>query len=145
MLCFHHRTSDLSFPSALSSTILIHSPLSHADYIGLPLSFLLSLITSIVDCPLHYLVADSLLLYPYCGSYHVRCIASQSSGTVGQGLCPLHLLTLLAQGCPAVYKVYYYSTWTLSLSFRAIETSEPNSKELHKLVDFPVSLLSAAA
>ena len=45
---------------------------------------------------------------------------------------------------PAVYKMYYYSTWTLSLSFHVIKTSEPDSKEL-KLVDFPVSLLSAAA
>ena len=47
-----------SLLSVLSSIISIRSPLSYADYIGLPLSFLLSLITPIVDRPLNYLVAD---------------------------------------------------------------------------------------
>ena len=112
------------FLSVLSFPISIPLALSPADYIRLPLSSLLSLITPIVDRPLHYLVADSLSLYRCSGFYLVRYLTSQSSGTVGLGLCPLRLLTLLARGCPAVYKMYQYSTWTLSLSFRAIKTSE---------------------
>ena len=43
----------------------------------------------IVNRPLHYLVADSLSFYPCYGSYHVWYISSQSSGTIGIGLCPL--------------------------------------------------------
>ena len=82
-------------------------PLSLADYIGLLLPFLLSLITSIVNCPLSYLVADPLSPYPCGCSYLVRYITSQSRGTVGLGLCPLRLSTLLARGCPAVYKMYH--------------------------------------
>ena len=59
---------------------------------------------------------------------------------------PLCLFTLLAQSCPAVYKLYSYSTWTLSLSFRSNQDFWTiKSKELHKSFDFPVYLLSAAA
>ena len=61
------------------------------------------------------------------------------------GLCLLALVALPAQSRLRVYKMYHYSTWTLSLSFHTIETSKPESKELHKSVDLPVSLLSAAA
>ena len=86
----------LSFLSVLSSCISISFPLSLADYIELPLPFLLSFIPSIVDHPWYYLVADSLLLYQCHGSYLVQYITSQSGGTVGLGLCPLRLFTLLA-------------------------------------------------
>ena len=109
------------------------------------LLFFLSLITPISDWPLYYLVALCLSPYQCLSSYHVQYIGSQSSGTVGLGLCPLSPCHLICSSPPAVYKMYHYSTWTLSLSFRTIETSEPESKELHKLVNFPVSLLSAAA
>ena len=74
--------------------ILILLPLSYADYIGLLLPFLLSLITPIVDRPLYYLVADLLSLYLCCGSYPVQYINPQSGGTVSLGLCPLCSLTL---------------------------------------------------
>ena len=36
---------------------------------------------------------------------------------------------------PAVYNLYQYSTWTLSLSFCVIETSEPEPKELQEISD----------
>ena len=48
----------------LSSTILICFPYHMQITLDCPFPFPLSLITSIVDCPLHYLVADSLLPYP---------------------------------------------------------------------------------
>ena len=44
-------------------------------------------------------------------------INPQSSGTEGIGTIPPSLLTLSAQSRLAVYKLYYHSTWTLSLSF----------------------------
>ena len=43
------------------------------------------------------------------------------------GLRPLALVALPARSHLRVYKLYYYSTWTLSLSFHTIETSEPES------------------
>ena len=142
---FVHKTSDLSFISDLFSFITIsrsyHTQIASDCLVPL----LLSLITLISNPPLYYLVADSLSSYQWLFLYHVRYIASQSGGTVGFGLCPLCLFTLLARGHPAIYKMYYYSTWTLSLSFRVIKTSKPRTKELHKSFDFPVSLLSAAA
>ena len=57
------------------------SSLSPADYIGLPCSFLLSLITPIFDHPLYYLVAVCLSFYQYSGVYLVRYIDPQSGGT----------------------------------------------------------------
>ena len=72
-------------------------PLSYTDYIGLPRSFFLSTITPIFDRPLCYLVALCLSLYQWLFSYHVRCIGSQSGGTVGFGLCPLCLVALFAR------------------------------------------------
>ena len=60
--------------------------------------FSLSVITSIVDCPLRYLVALCLSAYQWLFLYlSVRYIDSQSGGTVGFGLCPLRLVTLLAR------------------------------------------------
>ena len=61
------------------------------------LPFFLSLITPISDQPLYYLVVLCLSPYQCLPSYHVRYIGSQSGGTVGFGLCPLHLVTLFAQ------------------------------------------------
>ena len=83
-----------SFHSVLSPIISIPFPLSLADYIGLPRPYLLSLITPIVDPPLHYLVALCLSPYPHLPSYHVWYIGPQSGGTVGLGLCPLCSLIL---------------------------------------------------
>ena len=113
------------FLSVLSPLIMIHSPLSYADYIGLPRSFLLSTIPPISDRPMSYPVVLCLSPYQWLFPYlPVWYIASQSGGTVGLGLCPLCLFTLLARGRLAVYKMYYYATWTLSLSFRINRTSE---------------------
>ena len=72
-------------------------PLSYADYIGLPHYLLLSLIPSIVNHPWCYLVALLLSLYQCPLPYPVRYIGSQSSGTVGLGLCPHRLVTLFAR------------------------------------------------
>ena len=59
--------------------------------------FSLSLITPIVDRPLSYPVASCLSLYQWLFPYlPVRYLDSQSGGTVGFGLCPLCLVTLLA-------------------------------------------------
>ena len=134
-----------SLPFILSSTISIHFPLSYADHIGLPLSFLL--------IPYHpyrrsslslssgvSLITLSLWLLLSCTIHRPT---KQRYYTLG--LCPLASVALPARSCLRVYKLYQYPTWTLSLSFRIIRTSEPNPKELHKSVDFPVSLLSAAA
>ena len=86
------------------------------------------------------LIALSLWLFLSCTMYQPT---KQCYYTLG--LCPFTSVALPAQSRLRVYKLYYHPTWTLSLSFCTIETSEPESKELHKLVDFPVSLLSAAA
>ena len=52
----------------------------------------------IFDRPLSYPVARCLSLYPWLSPYlPVRYIDSQSGGTVGFGLCPLRLVTLLAR------------------------------------------------
>ena len=133
-----------SLHSVLSSTIVIYLPLSYADYIGLPRSFLL--------IHYHHYRRSSLTLS--CGwslivlslwrplSCMIHRSPKQCYSTLG--LCPLASVALPARSRLQVYKLYQYSTWTLSLSFCAIRTSEPNSKELHKSVNFPVSLLSAA-
>ena len=85
------------FLSVLSSFIAIYFPLSYADYIGLPRSFLLSPITPISDRPLSYPVALCLSPYQWLFPYlPVQYIGSQSGGTVGLGLRPLCLVTLLA-------------------------------------------------
>ena len=70
------------FLSVLSFLISIPFALSSADYIGLLHSYLLSLITPIVDQPLCYLVADPLSSYQWQCSYPVRYIGPQSSVTV---------------------------------------------------------------
>ena len=60
--------------------------------------FSLSHITPIVDRPLSYPVVACLSLYQWLFPYRsVRYIDSQSGGTVGLGLCPLRLVTLLAR------------------------------------------------
>ena len=64
-------------------------PLSLADHIGLPRSFLLSLITLIFNCPWHYPVAVSLLLYQWLCLYLVQYIDPQSSVTVDLDYAPL--------------------------------------------------------
>ena len=77
-----------SFLSVLSPYISIPFPLSLTDYIGLLLPFLLSLITPIVDCPLYYLVAETLSSYRCGGSYPVRYISLQSGVTVDLDYVP---------------------------------------------------------
>ena len=102
-------------------------PLLYADYIGLPCSFFL----------IHYhpnlwptlvLSSGTLLIF-----LSVSVLLS----------CTMHRLTkqwycrpwtmspspycFTHSSPPAVYKMYHYSTWTLSLSFRTIKTSEPES------------------
>ena len=101
LLCFHW-TPDLSF-FYLIFPYLNPFLLSPADYIGLPRSYPLSLITPIINHPLYYLVAVCLLPYQCHVCYLVWYVDPQSSGTVGLGLCPLCSLTLLAQSRLAVY------------------------------------------
>ena len=124
----------LSLLSYLSLSWLF--PLSLADHIGLPHLFLLSLITPIFDCPLYYLVADCLLPYQCLVHYHVQMYWPTKRCLVGFGLCPLSLSTLLTRSHLAVYKMYQYPTWTLSLSFCTIRTSELETAELHKSFNF---------
>ena len=120
-----HRTSDPSFLFVLSSLITIHS-CYHSQITSdclVPFSYPLSVWWPL-SCTIHWPTK--------------RCYCRL-------GLCPLALVALPARSHPAVYKMYQYSTWTLSLSFRAIRTSKLKTQELHKSFDFPVSLLSAAA
>ena len=101
-------------------------PLSHADTSDCPFSISYPLSPHISDRPLHYRVALPLSPYPCGCPYLVRYIGPQSSVTIRLDYVPLPLVALPARSRLQVYKLYYYSTWTLSLSFRAIETSEPD-------------------
>ena len=105
LLCFH-QTSDLSFSSVLSYLYLDPPSLSSAEYIRLPCSSLLSLITPIINSPWYYLVADPLSPYQRLGFYLVWYLDPQSSVTVSLGLCPLGWVALPARRPPAVYKMY---------------------------------------
>ena len=145
MLRSHWTSDHYHFLSVLSSHISIPFPLSLTDYIGLLLSF------PLIPYPLYRqssLVLSSgwfliILSVLWRLSHTIHWPTKQCCCRLG--LCLLALVALPAQCRLQVYKLYQYLTWTLSLSFCTIETSEPKSKELHKLVDFPVSLLSAAA
>ena len=67
-------------------------PLSYADYIGLPHSYLLSLITPISDYPLYYLVVVCLSPYQCQDFYLVQYISPQSGGIAGVGTPPFAYL-----------------------------------------------------
>ena len=82
-------SSDLSFLSVLSFPISIPFALSHTDYIGLLLSSSLSLITSIVNPLVYYLVADLLSPYQWLYSYLVQYVDPQSGVTVDLDYVPL--------------------------------------------------------
>ena len=62
-----------------------------------PFLFLIPYPPHIFDRPWYYLVAPCLSFYQWLFPYLVRYIDSQSGGTVGFGLCPLRLVTLLAR------------------------------------------------
>ena len=98
MLRFRHRTSDLFTSFAYLPLSRSVFPLSYADTSDclFPISYPLS--PRIFDRPWYYLVARCLSLYQWLFSYlPVRYNDSQSGGTVGLGLCPLRLVTLLAR------------------------------------------------
>ena len=93
LLIFHYLDLPSPYHTQIHRTAFVH--------------FSLSLITPIVDRPLSYLVADPLSPYP-CGCPYlpVRYIDSQSGGTVGLGLCPLRLVTLLARVSQQYIRMY---------------------------------------
>ena len=95
-------TSLLSYLPLSRST----SPLSYADTSDCLLSYPYLPITPSPIVPDTYLVAPRLSLYQWLYAYLVRYIDSQSGGTVGLGLCPLHLVTLLARVLQQYIRMY---------------------------------------
>ena len=146
MLRFRHRTSDL-FTSFAYLPLSRSRPPYHTQIPS--------------DCLLPFLLIRYHLYRRSSLALSSGALLISSSVAVPLSLCMIHRLTkrwycrpwtmspspyyFIRSSPSAVYKDVLVATWTLSLSFRAIETSEPESKELHKSVDFPVSLLSAAA
>ena len=97
VLRFRHRTSDLFTSFYLIFPYRDPVPLITRRYIGLPLSYLLSLIPPHLRSTLVLSSGALLILLSVAVLYLVRYIDSQSGGTVGLGLCPLRLVTLLAR------------------------------------------------
>ena len=84
--------------SVLSLPISIHFPYHTQITSDCLVPFTYLPITPISDPPLSYPVALCLSAYQWLFSYlPVRYNDSQSGGTVGLGLCPLRLVTLLAR------------------------------------------------
>ena len=118
----------------------------------IPFSYPLSPQSPIVPCTISWLFAYRLVTVVASILYNTS--AHKAVVLRAGGLCPLCLLTLLAQSCLAVYKLYQYSTWTLSLSFHTIRTSElktrscishstsqsHSSLQLHRLAHLPVCI-----
>ena len=122
-----HRTSDLSFSFLLSSLIEIPFPLSLTDYIGLPHSS--SLIPYHPNLGSTLVLSSDALLIPLSVSAFLSCMIHRLTK---QWYCRPWTMSpspycFTHSSPPAVYKMYHYSTWTLSLSFRTIKTSEPES------------------
>ena len=103
-----HRTSDHHISFCLIFPYLDPpSPYHTQIHRTAAFPFSLSLITTIVDRPLSYPVAPCLSLYRWLFPYlPVRYIDSQSGGTVGLGLCPLRLVTLLARVFQQYIRMY---------------------------------------
>ena len=133
-----------SLHSVLSSLIAIHIPLIIRRCIGLPLSFLLSLIPLYLRSTL--VLSSGALLITLSVATLLSCMIHRLTKrwycrpwTMSPSPC------YFTRSSPsAVYKDVLVATWTLSLSSCAIRTSRIRM-ELHKSFDFPVSLLSAAA
>ena len=122
------------FQSVASIVLRFHRTLDHHHFF---LSYLpLSRSTSLIICRLHR-TASFFSLIPY-HPYRQSSLVLSSGGllialsvwwllscTIHRptkqcycrlGLCPLALVALPTQGHLRVYKLYHYSTWTLSLS-----------------------------
>ena len=126
LLHFHHRTLDLfSFLSYLplsQSTSLITRRLHWTA------SFL-SLIPYHPNLWLTLVLSSGALLIPLLVSVFLSCMIQRLtkrwySRPWTMSPSPCHFIRLSP---PAVYKMYHYSTWTLSLSFCTIKTSEPSN------------------
>ena len=131
LLCFQHQECYIFiiFGHQTNLSLLIFlsrsNSLSHANYIRLPLSYLLSHITPNLWST--SVLSSGWLLIALSEWWLLSCMIHWPTKQCYYrlGLRPLALVALPAQSRLQVYKMYHYPTWTWSLSFHTIETSEP--------------------